>query len=92
MIVILFLEKKICIEDICRKIEEKEFILVRFLVSLIGLFVLYFNVVDFVLLYFRMLEKKNRFLKMYKGNFDGLMRVFKNIKEELNCWIFNIML
>lgn len=91
MTVTLPLEKKICIEDTCRKIEEKEFISVRSLASLIGLLVLYFNAVDFVPLHFRMLEKKNRSLKMHKGNFDGLMRVSKNIKEELNCWISNIM-
>lgn len=93
MIVILLLDKKICIEDIWRKIMGKEFVLVRVLVSLIGLFVLFFSVVDFGLLYYRMLEKeKIWFLKMYKGNFDGWMKVLKNMKVELNWWIFNIML
>lgn len=28
---------------------------------------------------------------MHKGNFDGQMRVSKNMKEELNWWFSNIM-
>lgn len=28
---------------------------------------------------------------MHKGNFDGHMKVSKNIKEELNWWFCNIM-
>lgn len=87
MTVTLPLEKKICIEDTCRKIKEEEFISVRSLASLIGLLVSSFGP-----LHYRLLEKeKVRSLKMHKGNFDGLMRVSKNIKEELNCWISNIM-
>lgn len=70
MTVTLPLEKKICIEDTCRKIKEEEFISVRSLASLIGLLVSSFGP-----LHYRLLEKeKVRSLKMHKGNLDGQMR------------------
>ena len=91
MIVTLPFEKVNNIVAECKKLKSSEFVKIRQVAQVLGLLVSSFSAVQYGLLYYRTIEKeKSQALSQNKGEYDSLMKLSENAKEELSWWIENL--
>ena len=92
MTIILALEKKEKILNLCHEILKEDVVTIRFLSKLIGNLVAAFPAVTLGPFYYRALEMdKAKALRLSNGNYDASVRLSNEAKKELSWWITNIM-
>ena len=92
MTITLTLKKKEKILDLCQEILREDVVTIRFPSKLIGNLVATFPTVTLGPFYYRALEMdKGKALQQSNGNYDASVRLSKEVKKELYCWINNIM-
>lgn len=74
----------------CKKLHKKSEASIRNVASVIGLIVSSFSAIEFGPLHYRSLERnKIDALKCSRGNFDSLMYISDQMKDDLSWWINN---
>ena len=90
MTISLTKKKKACIKQLCHKVLQEEFLIIRKITRLLCKFTSSFPAVHFGPLHYRSLEQdKILALKFAKGNFDKKMKVSQAGKMDILWWINN---
>lgn len=93
MTVTLPAEKKEVIEKECKNLLRKDKAKIREVARVLGLIVSSFSAVDYSKLHYRDIEiEKIKALKRSHGDFEALMIITPEMKQELNWWVSNIFI
>ena len=91
MTITLPLSKKNDIIQLCERLLRRKKDTIRKVAELIGKFVAAFPAVQYGLLHYRELEKqKTLALAINRGNFDKIMRVNENARNDIRWWLHNV--
>lgn len=92
MTVMLTQEKRDRIRSLCSEVLNGDLFPIRYVAKVIGKIVSSFPGVEFGRLHYRHLERdKIQALAASRGDYDAMMRLSSQAREELNWWCINIM-